>query len=539
MERKRRFVLGHNGWFVRPKSNRGGLPKPDPLGRWRPEVGVNSEGKRVRFQVGNRRDTTEAEARKRLDAIRDLYDRQCAELKIDFWAGWVLGWAEKLARGVPILVGASSAAANIPGQAAEELAVVRRLQSWGVPMVVGDDLPSRGHAFLSQQIETEVQRAVTAAVADLKKAWSPDLIEEATQHAGLPADPKTVPLGTVHETMAAYKRHLEQTGKRDGQGNLSPHARKCMERMDVLLEHHQDGSLWQLDFAKVEAMVSYWKNRPLTKRGSRCSVEHASKMIQELFRFLRWLDRQPRHRWSMPRGAEQLKRVPIRLPEDDQREPTAFRSTTKETYTPEQLAIIARHTDDFGRAILGVSVNCAFGASEIGQWATGQYHLFAKHPHATTLGITSTDQDSWVVGKRPKTGIYGEHLLWEEVSRQVRPFLGGRAVLPVTGTGVPWYRPHSKNAQSQFGNWWSDTLDRVEKEHAGFPRLAFGTLRDLLPNILRREYSDEVASLALQHGKLSSDDLLDCYANLPFRKLFEATKELRTMFQPFLDAING
>ena len=80
-------------------------------------------------------------------------------------------------------------------------------------------------------------------------------------------------------------------------------------------------------------------------------------------------------------------------------------------------------------------------------------------------------------------------------------------------------------------------LDRVEKKYSGFPRLPFGSLRDLLPNILRREYSDEVASLALQHGKLSSDDLLDCYANLPFRKLFQATRDLRTMFKPFLDVL--
>ncbi|MGD0901000.1 MAG: hypothetical protein ABR915_24475, partial [Thermoguttaceae bacterium] len=62
---------------MRPRSNRGGLPKPDSLGRWRPEVGVDHEGTRVRFQVGNKRDTTEAEALKRLNAIRDLYDRQC------------------------------------------------------------------------------------------------------------------------------------------------------------------------------------------------------------------------------------------------------------------------------------------------------------------------------------------------------------------------------------------------------------------------------------------------------------------------------
>jgi hypothetical protein len=77
--------------------------------------------------------------------------------------------------------------------------------------------------------------------------------------------------------------------------------------------------------------------------------------------------------------------------------------------------------------------------------------------------------------------------------------------------GKPWYRIHSKNAQSQFGNWWATLLERVRKKHTDFPKL--------LPNILRREYSDEVASLALQHGKLSGDDLLKCYANLPLSKV--------------------
>ena len=151
----------------------------------------------------------------------------------------------------------------------------------------------------------------------------------------------------------------------------------------------------------------------------------------------------------------------------------------------------------------------------------------------------SDDTDSWIVGRRPKTGVYGEHLLWDEVARSIQPFMDGREVLPITNTGQPWYRPHSTNPQSGFTNWWSRLLDKVKEQHSDFPRLPFGSLRDLLPNILRREYSDEVASLALQHGKLSSDDLLDCYANLPFRKLFEATRELRTMFKPFLDVLHA
>ena len=93
----------HGSFAMRFRSNQDAMPKPDSLGRWRPEVGYDEKGKRVRFQVGNKRDTTEAEALKRLEAIRDLYDRQCVELKIDYWAGWARGWALKLAQGVPVV----------------------------------------------------------------------------------------------------------------------------------------------------------------------------------------------------------------------------------------------------------------------------------------------------------------------------------------------------------------------------------------------------------------------------------------------------
>ncbi len=52
----------------------------------------------------------------------------------------------------------------------------------------------------------------------------------------------------------------------------------------------------------------------------------------------------------------------------------------------------------------------------------------------------------------------------------------------------------------------------------------------LLPDVLRSRYSDSIASLSLQHGRLSEDNLLNNYANLPYAKLFQATRELRAHF---------
>ena len=262
-------------------------------------------------------------------------------------------------------------------------------------------------------------------------------------------------------------------------------------------------------------------------------------MLKELWRFLGWLDDQPQYRWQKPKGTDKISRSPIKLPEDNG--DAAFQTTTKETYTPEQLAILAQHTDDFGRALIGLCVNCAFGAAEVGQWPTQKFSLHTAHPYADKLGIDTTDEDSWVVGPRPKTGVYGEHWLWPQVAKAVLPFLDGRAVLPVDRNGNSWYKTHRSNPQTQFFNWWNKLLDKVSsrrEQHPEFPRLPFGSLRDTLPNVLRAQYSDQIASMALQHGETGDDDLLKCYANTPFANLFRATQELAGYYKPFLDALS-
>jgi hypothetical protein len=43
-------------------------------------------------------------------------------------------------------------------------------------------------------------------------------------------------------------------------------------------------------------------------------------------------------------------------------------------------------------------------------------------------------------------------------------------------------------------------MDQVLKVYPDLMYLPFGSLRDLLPDLLRTRYSDDVASLALQHG---------------------------------------
>jgi hypothetical protein len=493
------------------------------------------DGRTQRFQIGNKRDTAEAEAQRRLDYLRDFYDRQCQEQHIDFWAGWAIPWAQRLAAGPPIQVYASESAKANNGQAAEELSVVHKLQSWGVPIqIVDPHLLASGIEFLQRQIEDRVNNVVKRALLDLEEVWGKATIGQ-VRHSAIPANPADAEIRTLHEALDAYSKHLEDTGKRDQHGNLATRIRKCRDRLGYLKNHHEDCPLWKLTLPLIEKMAAYWRNRPMTKRGNRCSWDHAHDMNKELFRFLDWLDKHPGYKWEKPRGMDDITRSPIKLPDDTSQE--AFQTARKKTYTPEQLAVITQHTDPLGKAILGVCVNCAFGASEIGQWSTKLYSLHKAHPHAGKVGINSTDRDSWIVGPRPKTRVYGEHLLWPEVADVVATFLDGRPVLPMTRQNTPWYRSHSDNPQTKFNNWWSDLVARAKKEHPELPSLPFGSLRDLLPDILRREFSGEVASMCLQHGEVGEDDLLKCYANVPFKKLFDATKQLQEKFRPFLDSL--
>jgi hypothetical protein len=520
------------------KSYRGGLPKPDSLGRWRPVVGRLRNGKPQRFQIGNRRDTSEGDALRRLNHIRDLYDRQCADDSIDYWAGWTLRWAQRLAQGVPVRVYASDHARINDGQAAEELSFVYKLQSWGLPIQIADpELQASGQNFLKRQIETEVAKAVEKVFQQVGQAWGPATIQKVQE--GLPSNWADAEQRTLHEAIDAYKEHRKTVSKRDNDGALSPSTRHNLKQLDYLKQHHKDISLWQLNLPVLQTMAAYWHNRPPTKKGGRCSWDHAQGMLKQFFRFLSWLDEHPAYKWTIPKGAEKISRSPIKFPTDDRNHNEAFRTITKDTYNVEQLVILVDNVDDFGKALIGVSVNCAFGAAEVGQWPTNLYTLHKAHPHAKEVGFDSTDQDSWITGPRHKTGIYGEHLLWPQVATAVKPFLDGREYLPMTRTGKPWFRPHSANPQTAFQNWWKLVLNRItaQKAHKEFPRLPFGSLRDLLPNVLRAEYGDEVASIALQHGTNKYDNLLDCYANVPFRKLFEATRELEAKFKPFLDKL--
>lgn len=519
---------------MKTKTYRGGLPKPDVRGDWRPEVGGR------RFKVGNRFKDSEGEALRRLNAIRDLFDLQCERYETDRWESWLLGFAKRLSQGDRSVDWEVSQLAkeDIEVDAEIEAMMVDELSLLGFEVRADDpETLAKGRRRVKEWLDTRVKQAVAQAINDAKMETEERYGPVAGQVSRRIEEPNGHETKTFYEAIAAYSLHLEKTGEKNEAGKLKNGVYKRLDRLRYLRDHHEDLPLWQLNLTKLEEHAAYWCNRPPTKKAKRCGRDFAKDMNKELRRLLVWLDRSPDFDWHAPARFHDIKRSPIQLPDDEVDAP--FQTITKDTYTPHELAMLVTQADRFGKVLIAVCVNCAFGQSEIGQWTTSKFSLHTEHPHADKVGISSSSDDSWITGKRPKTGCYGEHWLWPEVADALAPFLDGRRVLPVTSTGAPWYRVHSKNAQSEFAGWMSDLLDRVQEVDPSFRRLPFGSFRDVLPDVIRNRYSDEVSKICLHHKTPSDDNLLKCYANVPYRKVFEATKELHGYFQPMLDALKA
>jgi len=371
---------------------------------------------------------------------------------------------------------------------------------------------------LVQQKMNEIQQ-IKGAVADVVRL--PDAMVMAES-------------GTLFDAIDSYVSYLEETGERETlpkrQGELKAKVYKNIKNMGRLKANFENIPIWKLDIHQWEKLVTIWRNRPLTQKGKRCTDGWAGDQIKLLYQFGRWLHKTPKYDWQKPDGFDDVSRKRIELPEDDNG--NVFQTVTKLIYSPEELGLILQFCKPFEKAMIATCVNCAFGASEIGQWKTSKIVLNKKHPYEKKIEYESSENDSWIVGPRPKTKLYGEHLLWSEVAEALKPFLN-KELLWYTKTGKPVYKRYSKQPSTEINRWWLALIVRVQQQF-DIPALPFGSLRDVLPNILTRDYSEKVATLALQHKSFPEDKLLKCYANLPFKQLFNATKELRVMFEPML-----
>jgi len=228
---------------------------------------------------------------RRLSLIRALYEGQCSQGPgHSSWLNWTHKVAQKIAAGQEIVDGC------IGCDPAHTAGVVSQLRSWGIPVAVTNPtVLSAGLAITRDQIASEVQRLVSAELE--KQRRDRGAIVDAAQ---LPADALVMAeTATLHEAIEAFKKHRQAI---DG-GNTTTWTKKTLKQLSYIEEAHEDCPLWQLDLPKIQTMVAYWRNRPHTRKGKRCSWDHAHDILKEMFRFLRWLDETPNFKWAMPKGA--------------------------------------------------------------------------------------------------------------------------------------------------------------------------------------------------------------------------------------------
>ncbi|WP_442508323.1 hypothetical protein SH528x_007292 [Novipirellula sp. SH528] len=525
------------------RTNRGRLPNPDRRGYVRPEVGDK------RFSVGNIRDVGTSEMERRLADLRNLFERQCQYHEIDHWAGSVLSHAKKLAAGERLVLRVSDFARNNEGQASEEAQRLHELRELGLDIVADDPSAlARGERELKELVDATVRDTLAEAMATVDtrfESFPSDLI--GVLRTTVPSDPSKIETRTFFDAIDGYRQYRKKTGKRKDNGLPSPSVQNYLDIAKRFKKNMTNFPIWELtDKNKIDELFAIWRTRPVSNHtGTPISADHAKHTMDCLWSILVWIDEEGDWRWELPKGSSRIKRTADSLHSDRKKNQT--RRVSGNTYTPEQLAVIAEHLDQFGKMILGLSVNCAMQAAEVGRLEVND--IFDRHPSTNATG-------KWVILNRPKTGEYGEWLLWPEVAflarwGQERSRRIGCDRLIVSENGVPWYREDWKNPQQYFSQWWQakptkasrriGVVTRICRERDDFPRHSFKSIRKILPNLVRPKFGREIADLINARridgsGRVSGKDT-DRYSDRPYERVAEALTDLRDHFQPFLDAL--
>lgn len=508
--------------------------KPDPQGRYRPRIGWESafEGtkylgrRQPRFNLG----TDRKEALRRYERILQLYEDNCQSTGDDLWSPVALEYARGIASGSHALqyppLPEGYRVCDRTADYARSIEIDRRMFP-SIQIVPQDPAMYAESVQLNERLVYDRLRQLEAELRELGALVTDKSL------------PDKLVVGTFYEALDAY---VEQDIRRDGaklpNGTLKPFQRLRIKRVDRLKKHHTDFPLYELTLDRCKEVYAYWRNRPVTKRGTALSRDAARHMIQEWDRFFDWLDQTDSFNWEQPRRFASISKKIVQFESERKKKPV-----TKSIYTPTDLGRINQNLTVLGRLAMYLGLNCAMGAAELGRLEIEDFLLSKRHEFAEQLDFITSDDDSFLRYFRPKTGMFGEWLLWPETVEMVgwgidRARRIGTNLIFAWETGKPMYDEASENPQASFANIWNETVKRIRKHDESLTALPFGTLRDTLPDKLRRSYDRDLASICLTHRtSANADNLLDCYANRPFGRLHEVLRELHSFYTPLFTAV--
>lgn len=360
------------------------------------------------------------------------------------------------------------------------------------------------------------------------------------RNGNIPAPLRLVRQGeTLHRALDAYIEWMKDDRK-------TAWGKTRVGQAERLKERHADAPLSSLDFDACEAMIRYWRNRPLRKgTDTPIAITSAENHIYELKCFLRWLHRSQRFSWRKP---EDIDEIETRVAETAQE--IQARATTEqvETFTLEELCVLNEYATPLERVLMLLGLNCGFGGAESGTLTLNQIFLHQVHPKAKEIGFESTFQDSFVRRVRLKSKVYGEHLLWSQTvtcvqwAKERRQKLGGvkpDSLLIVSDRGEPlFHETEGGNYARRIQNlWYNGVVRRIRADHPDFRKLSFGKLRKTAGNLIKRFSDGETAGVFLCHGTpVRTDALSDVYTNRDFAKVFAAIREVELYLKPVFEA---
>ena len=141
----------------------------------------------------------------------------------------------------------------------------------------------------------------------------------------------------MHEAIDDYIAHIKrsfvdvETRATTGWGNTQ------IKEALRLKEKHPDMPISRLDLTTIEAMITFWRNRPVARTsGEPIKVKTAESHIKRLKNFLWWLHRQDGYRWRIP---PEVERLTVQVRETDRETQRRARPQQVEAYEVAELVI--------------------------------------------------------------------------------------------------------------------------------------------------------------------------------------------------------
>jgi hypothetical protein len=411
------------------------------------------------------------------------------------WTGPTHRLALAVARGEnPIFIGFPPEMENHkPGQRDEHMAMWYGLSREMFPFL--DIRPA------SEEDRESAERGVESLVASVQREV--EAAATASRAVGRSVG------GLLHAALEDFNRHLASKCS-------AGQARTQANNVKLLKGHLDDESLSLITADRIEAVLSYFAKRPLSKHTDRPLAFHTCRNVLIAFRrFLRWLHRSEAYGWELPR-AFQFPRVKItKLPSD--------RVKKRRYFTRSELEILWQYALPWDRALMALALNCGFSKAEIATLQTAE--------------VVRAKGQTFISRERVKTDAYGRWLLWEETLAALAYLKGLRRddtpFAVVSKTGKPLNRlTRGGNENQTIKNHWDRLLKRVKADYPDFHTLPFKCLRKTGANLVRRiakNRATELASMYLAHSERSDspDTLLHHYTDRPWGLLHKTLRRLR------------